>query len=274
MLLVLHGAKLNAGDFLIRERGLEILRHLRPAQRLVVHPRWEPVDPDLFDSADAVVLCGGPGLARRFYPTGLRDGRRPGRSPDSGAAAGARLERHPGRGSRAVQVQPQERGGPASDSRADRLERRARRPVVGDRPPRGRGRGPQDRLLRLVPPAEHGPAAALRGARASPGVYAGGATPARRAARGRFPAPPPSPPLSATRSATASSSADFGRSSRPRPRPGSAWPPRRSLGGSVTGWSTRAATSTRSSCTARSIYTWATGSTPTSARSAGAARAC
>jgi len=68
MLLVLHGAKVNAGDFLIRERGLEILRRLRPVQRLVIHPRWEPVDPDLFDSADAVVLCGGPGLARRFYP--------------------------------------------------------------------------------------------------------------------------------------------------------------------------------------------------------------
>ena len=68
MLLVLHGAKVNAGDFLIRERGMEILRHLRPGQRLVIHPRWEPVDPDLFDSADAVVLCGGPGLARRFHP--------------------------------------------------------------------------------------------------------------------------------------------------------------------------------------------------------------
>jgi polysaccharide pyruvyl transferase WcaK-like protein len=68
MLLVLHGAKVNAGDFLIRERGLQILRHLRPDQRLVMHPRWEPVDPNLFDSADAVVLCGGPGLARRFHP--------------------------------------------------------------------------------------------------------------------------------------------------------------------------------------------------------------
>jgi polysaccharide pyruvyl transferase WcaK-like protein len=68
MLLVLHGAKVNAGDFLIRERGLEILRRLRPHQRLVIHPRWEPVDSEVFDSADAVVLCGGPGLARRFHP--------------------------------------------------------------------------------------------------------------------------------------------------------------------------------------------------------------
>jgi Polysaccharide pyruvyl transferase len=68
MILVLHGAKRNAGDFLIRERGLAILRRLRPDQELVLHPRWEPVDPAAFDRADAVVLCGGPGLAPRFYP--------------------------------------------------------------------------------------------------------------------------------------------------------------------------------------------------------------
>lgn len=68
MILVLHGAKKNAGDFLIRDRGLAILSRLLPEQELVLHPRWEPVSPDAFDRADAVVLCGGPGLAPRFYP--------------------------------------------------------------------------------------------------------------------------------------------------------------------------------------------------------------
>jgi polysaccharide pyruvyl transferase WcaK-like protein len=68
MILVLHGAKVNAGDFLIRERGLAILRRLRPEQELVLHPRWDPVPPELFDRASSVVLCGGPGLAPRFYP--------------------------------------------------------------------------------------------------------------------------------------------------------------------------------------------------------------
>lgn len=68
MILVLHGAKANAGDFLIRDRGLAILRHLLPGQELAVHPRWERVDEALFDEADAVVLCGGPGLAPSFYP--------------------------------------------------------------------------------------------------------------------------------------------------------------------------------------------------------------
>jgi Polysaccharide pyruvyl transferase len=68
MILLLHGAKVNAGDFLIRERGLAILSRLAPHQDLVLHPRWRPVDPVVFDRADAVVLCGGPGLAPRFYP--------------------------------------------------------------------------------------------------------------------------------------------------------------------------------------------------------------
>jgi Polysaccharide pyruvyl transferase len=68
VILVLHGAKVNAGDFLIRERGLAILRRLVPGQELLLHPRWEPIDPELLDRADAAVLCGGPGLAPRFYP--------------------------------------------------------------------------------------------------------------------------------------------------------------------------------------------------------------
>ena len=68
MILVLHGAKRNAGDYLIRDRGLAILGRLRPEQELVLHPRWQPVGEELFDRAAAVVLCGGPGLAPRFYP--------------------------------------------------------------------------------------------------------------------------------------------------------------------------------------------------------------
>jgi polysaccharide pyruvyl transferase len=68
MLVVLHGAKVNAGDYLIRDRGVAILRHLRPGQELILHPRWQRVPPELYDRADAIVLCGGPGLAPRFYP--------------------------------------------------------------------------------------------------------------------------------------------------------------------------------------------------------------
>jgi hypothetical protein len=68
MLVVLHGAKVNAGDYLIRDRGVAILRHLRPDQELILRPRWQRIPPELYDRADAIVLCGGPGLAPRFYP--------------------------------------------------------------------------------------------------------------------------------------------------------------------------------------------------------------
>ncbi len=68
MLVVLHGAKKNAGDFLIHERGVRILAELLPDQELVSRPRWRPVDRELADRAEAIVLCGGPGLAQKFYP--------------------------------------------------------------------------------------------------------------------------------------------------------------------------------------------------------------
>jgi len=68
MLVVLHGAKKNVGDFLIRERGLALLRHVRPDQELRVLPRWEPLTDEALEGAEAVVLCGGPGLAPHFYP--------------------------------------------------------------------------------------------------------------------------------------------------------------------------------------------------------------
>ena len=195
MLLVLHGVKRNAGDFLIRERGLEILRHLRPAQRLVVHPRWEPVDRGLFDSADAVVLCGGPGLARRFYPRVF--------------AMVDDLDAHP---TPVLPVALGWSGTPAEDPERFKFSRksiaalRAIHARIGWSGVRDElsleivrradvGEVAQNGLLCLVPPAEHGPVPALRGARASAGVHARGAAPAAGPARGRFPAPPPPPTL-------------------------------------------------------------------------------
>jgi len=68
VLLILHGAKKNVGDFLIRERGLALIRHLRPDHEIVLQDRWRALDPNLMRRASAVVLCGGPGLASHFYP--------------------------------------------------------------------------------------------------------------------------------------------------------------------------------------------------------------
>lgn len=68
MILLLHGVKKNAGDYLIRERGLALVRHLLPDQQVVLRDRWRPIPPALMERADAVILCGGPGLAPFFYP--------------------------------------------------------------------------------------------------------------------------------------------------------------------------------------------------------------
>ena len=69
MLLVLHGAKRNVGDFLIRDRAVRLLEHLLPDQELRLHPRWRPISRDDAEHADGIVLAGGPGLAKKFHPT-------------------------------------------------------------------------------------------------------------------------------------------------------------------------------------------------------------
>lgn len=68
MLTLLHGAKKNVGDFLIRHRGLELLTNLRPTQEVVSMERWRPLAQESLEHSDAIVLCGGPGLQHNFYP--------------------------------------------------------------------------------------------------------------------------------------------------------------------------------------------------------------
>ena len=72
MILVSHGAKKNVGDYLIHSRGRAILEQLLPGESLVSFPRWDPIPADLIGRARAVVLCGGPGLTRDFYPGTFR----------------------------------------------------------------------------------------------------------------------------------------------------------------------------------------------------------
>ncbi|MFO7894456.1 MAG: polysaccharide pyruvyl transferase family protein [Longimicrobiales bacterium] len=66
--LLLTGAKLNAGDFLIRHRCKQLLRMLRPDARLSFHDRWRPLDPEQANAVDAIILAGGPALQPRLYP--------------------------------------------------------------------------------------------------------------------------------------------------------------------------------------------------------------
>lgn len=66
--LLLSGAKINAGDFLIRQRSVDLLSALRPGSELRVHDRWQPLDEAAGEWADAVLLCGGPALQPHLYP--------------------------------------------------------------------------------------------------------------------------------------------------------------------------------------------------------------
>jgi hypothetical protein len=68
--LVLHGAKKNVGDFLIRDRAKRILAHLRKDRALVELGRWESLDDkrDLLAGARAIIGMGGPALQENVYP--------------------------------------------------------------------------------------------------------------------------------------------------------------------------------------------------------------
>lgn len=65
-IVLVHGAKKNVGDFLIRSRGQRLVAELAPAHQIRLHPRWEAIPDASCD--DTVLLCGGPGLREDFYP--------------------------------------------------------------------------------------------------------------------------------------------------------------------------------------------------------------
>ncbi len=105
------GAIKNAGDFLIHERGLELLESVLDRPKLTSVARWKPADPDLVASSTAVIACGGPGLRRglvsdTYMPAGqaLEAGR-----PvvflgvGWGSTAGVSLDGHTAEAVRAVQ---------------------------------------------------------------------------------------------------------------------------------------------------------------------------
>jgi polysaccharide pyruvyl transferase WcaK-like protein len=68
--VVLHGAKKNVGDFLIRDRSKKLLRFLRPDRELMEFPSWEALDDkiDIVNKSKALIIMGGPGASTYFYP--------------------------------------------------------------------------------------------------------------------------------------------------------------------------------------------------------------
>jgi hypothetical protein len=69
--VVLTGSKSNAGDFLIKHRGISLLRELRADREVVDYNAWEPFDGpklEVVNGAAALILLGGPALQADMYP--------------------------------------------------------------------------------------------------------------------------------------------------------------------------------------------------------------
>jgi hypothetical protein len=70
VLTLVSGAKKNVGDFLIFQKAKEMIEHhLKPSDTVILK-RSEEFKPHLerVNETDAIIICGGPGYRRNFYP--------------------------------------------------------------------------------------------------------------------------------------------------------------------------------------------------------------
>ena len=68
--IVLHGAKKNVGDFLIRDRAKKLLSFIREDRNLIEYPSWKSLDNNLeeVNNSKAIIIMGGPGISSNVYP--------------------------------------------------------------------------------------------------------------------------------------------------------------------------------------------------------------
>lgn len=66
---LMHGAKINAGDFLIKKRSIELLRYCYPQCEITEVYRNENLElhADEINGQDILIIAGGPGYQNRFY---------------------------------------------------------------------------------------------------------------------------------------------------------------------------------------------------------------
>ena len=67
---LLHGASINAGDFLIAKRSRELLEYVFPEALITEYYRNESIEPYLYEinNHNILILAGGPGYVNGFYP--------------------------------------------------------------------------------------------------------------------------------------------------------------------------------------------------------------
>jgi hypothetical protein len=70
MITVLTGDIISAGDLIIVDRGIKLIKHFYPHEELLKLERWKPID-DKLDSVNksrAIILLGGPAVTENLYP--------------------------------------------------------------------------------------------------------------------------------------------------------------------------------------------------------------
>lgn len=71
VLTLVSGAKKNVGDFLISQKAKEMVEHhLNPSDTIILKrsEKFTQHDLDRVNETDAIIICGGPGYRRNFYP--------------------------------------------------------------------------------------------------------------------------------------------------------------------------------------------------------------
>jgi len=68
--IVLHGARKNVGDFLIKERSIQLISSIRPDRSLIEFPHWQSLDNELgtINKSKALIIMGSPGIQQNAYP--------------------------------------------------------------------------------------------------------------------------------------------------------------------------------------------------------------
>ena len=67
---VLHGAIINAGDFLIKNRAIALLKYFYPDSEIVEYYRNQSLEEEIpeINTCDILIFAGGPGYCNEFYP--------------------------------------------------------------------------------------------------------------------------------------------------------------------------------------------------------------
>lgn len=70
MIVLLHGAKKNVGDFLIASKSKELISDITKESDFLELDRWRSLDNELdkINKSRAVFICGGPAYGRSFFP--------------------------------------------------------------------------------------------------------------------------------------------------------------------------------------------------------------